>query len=114
MKTILKIILLPISLWTACTSNKTTGFTPGTYVNHAESTYSVADDTLKISADYQITRRTTYHRTNGQPKHLTKHFTGVWDENKQVLTLTQTGTVLLFRPAEKTLLLGNSIYRKIN
>jgi hypothetical protein len=115
MRTLLKIMLLPISLWAACTNHPKTGFTAGTYVNHAESAYSVADDTLMITNDYQVARRTTYHRTNdSQPRHLTKHFNGVWDESKQVLTLTQTGTVLLFRPAEKTLLLGTSIYRKIN
>jgi len=114
MKTVLKIMLLPISLWAACTNHPTTAFTAGTYVNHAESAYSVADDTLIITNDYQVARRTSYHRTNSQPQHLLKHFNGVWDESKQVLTLTQIGTVLLFRPAEKTLLLGNSIYRKIN
>ncbi len=114
MKTAIKFLLLPISLWAACTNHQSTAFTSGTYVNHAESAYSVADDTLIITSDYQVTRRTSYHRTNGRPQHLVKRFNGVWDENKQVLTLTQTGTVLLFRPAEKTLLLGNSTYRKIN
>lgn len=113
MRTLLKIMLLPISLWAACTNQQKSGFTPGTYVNHAESAYSAADDTLIITGDYQVTRRTKYHRTNGQARHLAKHFNGVWDEQKQVLSLTQTGTVLLFRPAEKTLLLGNSIYRKL-
>ena len=113
MKTFI-IMLLSAGLWTGCTTNnKVQNFIPGTYVNHAESVYSVADDTLIITQDYQVTRRTTYHRTDGKPRRLEKHFNGLWDEGKQVLTLTQTGTVLLFRPSDKTLLLGNSIYRKL-
>ena len=104
-----------VLLFAACThSQRMTNFIPGIYVNHAESAYSIADDTLIITDDYQVTRRSTYHRTDGQPRHLVKHFNGIWDESKQVLTLAQTGTLLFFRPAEKMLLLGNSIYRKIN
>jgi hypothetical protein len=101
-----------LSLVVACTSKKI-DFAAGTYVNHAESEYSVADDTLIIATDYHVTRRTTYHRTGGQPRHLVKQFNGVWDENKKMLTLTQTGTQLLFRPAEKILLLGNSVYHQL-
>jgi hypothetical protein len=102
-----------LSVMAACNQNNN-HFVAGTYVNHAESQYSVADDTLIIAGDYRVTRRTTYHRTGGQPRHLRKQFNGVWDENKKVLTLTQTGTQLLFRPAEKTLLLDNSTYHQIN
>lgn len=111
MKTTIKIMLLPISLWAACTNpKKDRDLVPGTYVNHAQSDYSVADDTLLIGSDYKVVRYTTFQRKGGQPQHLTKSFTGVWDANKQTLELTQTGTLILFRPGE--LILGNSIYRK--
>jgi hypothetical protein len=108
-----KLLFASLLLLAAACTTKTKDFIAGVYVNHAESTYSVADDTLIITSNYRVTRRTTYHRTGGQPQRLVKQFTGVWDENKQVLTLTQTGTLLLFRPAENALLLGNSTYRKL-
>lgn len=112
MRTFINIMLLPIGLWAACTNvKKTQDFVPGTYVNHAESKYSIADDTLVITPDYQVTRHTTYNRRDGVPRKLVKHFTGVWDAGKQTLELTQTGTLLLFRPGE--LILGNNIYRKL-
>jgi len=112
MKAVLKMILSPVLLLAAC--GGPAGFQPGTYVNHAESQYSVADDTLVISADYTVTRRTTYYRKDdNQPRHVEKHFNGVWDADKQVLTLAQTGTLLIFRPSANTLVLGNSTYRKL-
>jgi len=109
MKIVFKMILFPILLLAAC--GGPAGFQPGTYVNHAESEYSVADDTLVIAPDYRVTRNTTYHRRGGQPRRLVKHFNGVWDADKQTLELTQTGTLLIFRPGE--LRLANSTYRKL-
>ncbi|MDB5159559.1 MAG: hypothetical protein JWR50_4266 [Mucilaginibacter sp.] len=124
MKTLLKIMLLPISLWAACTNTKTTNFIPGTYVNHAESAYSIADDTLVITAapqnpnSYQVTRKTAFSRKVANqlqpPEHKLKSFMTIWDADKQSLQLTQNGTVILFQPDNNTLRVENSEYRKIN
>jgi hypothetical protein len=124
MRTILKIMLLPISLWAACTNNKTTNFIPGTYVNHAGSAYSIADDTLVINSfpktanSYQVRRRTTFWRKDGNkmqaPKHQVKNYTAIWDESKQSLQLMQNGTLILFQPGAKQLTVESSVYRKIN
>ena len=44
MRTSIKLMLLPISLWAACTnSKKAQDLVPGTYVNHAESTAETMD-----------------------------------------------------------------------
>jgi hypothetical protein len=66
MKTLfVKIMLLPVSLLAACTGKNAKVISiPGTYVNHAQSPYSIADDTLQISQDaadgnsYHISRKT--------------------------------------------------------
>ncbi|WP_214071882.1 hypothetical protein [Mucilaginibacter sp. dw_454] len=122
---ILKIILLPISLLAACggKSREVRDFIPGTYVNHAQSAYSIADDTLVIKADaltengYQLTRRTGFSRVlNGQlqaTQHKTKVFTAVWDEAKQTLQITQNGLIILFQPGGHQLEIANSKYRKL-
>lgn len=110
-------------LFAACTqSQKVANSIPGTYVNHAESAYSVADDTLIISENggsnnYQVTRKTTYQlKANNKlqpPQHKVKNYTAVWDKDKQTLQVTQNGTILLFRPDENKLLIENSEYRKL-
>ena len=122
MKTLIFIAGLAM-LFAACTqSQKVANSIPGTYVNHAESAYSVADDTLIISENggsnnYQVTRKTTYQRKANnklQPsQHKAKSYAAVWDKDKQTLQLTQNGTVLLFRPNENKLLIENSEYRKL-
>jgi len=125
MKVFIKIMLLPISLWAACTSKQQQikDFIPGTYVNHAKSEYSVADDTLVINADaltetgYQVTRKTGFSRIlNGKPgpeQHQVKSFTGIWDEQKQTLQITQNGILLLFQPGANGLEVQNSKYKKL-
>ena len=97
----------------ACTQSKVTNSIAGIYVNHAESAYSIADDTLIIAKDYRITRRTTFKRKGGMSQHKVKNYTAVWDESKQALQITQNGTLLLFRPDENKLLIENSEYRKL-
>jgi hypothetical protein len=107
MKAFMKIMLLPISLWAGCGNRN---FTPGTYVNHAESAYSVADDTLVINSDYQVTHRTGFRRKGGQWQQQTKTYAAVWDETKHSLQLTGNGLVMVFRGDE--VIIGNTIYRR--
>jgi hypothetical protein len=118
-------MLLPISLWSACTnsSHRVTNFIPGTYVNHAQSTYSAANDTLLITQDeqnlnsYHITRRTGFRRIKDgklqPPEYQVKSLTGIWDDGKQTLQISQNGILLLFQPDQDKLLIENSEYRKL-
>jgi hypothetical protein len=126
MKTLfVKIMLLPISLLAACSSKsqQAIDFIPGTYVNHAQSAYSVADDTLQIIPDvmtensYHVIRKTAFRRIlNGklQPEeHQMKSFNGLWDEQKQILQLMQNGIILVFQPDSNKMVIQNSPYRRL-
>jgi hypothetical protein len=111
---------------TACHSgnnSNTKDFIPGSYVSQARSDYSIANDTLVITPGknteniYLITRKTGYRRiTDGklQPlQHQVKHWSGEWDEQKQILQIMQTGNFLLFYPDKGSLLNGSSEYWKL-
>jgi hypothetical protein len=125
MKTLIKIMLLPISLWTACTNskNQTADFIPGTYVNQAQSEYSVANDTLVIEPAknteniYLITRKTGYRRiTDGKvqaPQFKIRKLTGTWDAQKQILQIMQNGTLVTFQPEQHKLMIESSEYWKL-
>ena len=126
MKTLfVKIMLLPVSLLAACSgkNDRIVETIPGTYVNHAQSPYSIANDTLQIIQDpasgntYQISRRTGFRRIVGgkllPEEHKFKSLSGIWDEQKQVLQITQSEIILIFHPDGKKMILQNSEYRKL-
>jgi hypothetical protein len=104
-------------------TDHTKAFIPGSYVNQAQSEFSIANDTLVIEKAknteniYLITRKTGYRRIqNGKllpQQHQVKRWTGQWDEQKQFLQVMQTGNFLLFQPEKKNLLNGSSEYWKL-
>ena len=117
-------MLLPISLLAACgNKSQTIDFIPGTYVNQAQSGYSIASDTLIITQAentqniYLITRKTGYRRINDGKiqalQHQVKRLTGTWDEQKQLLQIMQNGTLISFQPEQNKLLIQNSEYWKL-
>jgi len=123
-KLIFKMMLLPISLLAACDNkSQTIDFIPGTYVNQAQSGYSIASDTLIITQAentqniYLITRKTGYRRINDGKiqalQHQVKRLTGTWDEQKQLLQIMQNGTLISFQPEQNKLLIQNSEYWKL-
>ena len=124
MRTAIKMMLLPISLWMACNNKQQVrDFIPGTYVNQAQSQYSIASDTLLLIRDehsdnlYQIVRGTGFQRIKEgklQPKeYKVKTLSGIWDEAKQTLQVTQDGSILVFQPDAQTLTVGSAIYHKL-
>ena len=126
MKNYIFLMALAILGLTAChseSSGNIKDFIPGTYVNQARSDYSIANDTLIIEPGknteniFLITRKTGYRRiTDGklQPlQHQVKHWSGEWDEQKQILQVMQTGSFLLFQPDKDSLLNGSSEYWKL-
>ncbi|MFB9843938.1 hypothetical protein [Mucilaginibacter ginsenosidivorans] len=124
MRTAIKIMLLPIGLWAACSNKQQVrDFIPGTYVNQAQSAYSIASDTLLLIPDehagnlYQVVRGTGFQRIRDgklQPKeYKVKTFSGVWDEAKQILQITQDGSILVFQPDAQTLTVGTAVYHKL-
>jgi hypothetical protein len=108
----------------ACQNNNSAGdFIPGTYVNQAQSEFSVANDTLVITKAantdyiYLITRKTGYRRIGDGKlyplKHQVKHLTGNWDPVKQVMQFMQNETTLIFQPDQNKLFIGSNTYWKL-
>lgn len=124
MKATVKMMIAAILLLAACQSknSKTQDFIPGTYVNAAKGEYAIANDTLTIKQtdgnNYRITRRTTYQAIrDGKllPKHnKVENVNAVWDNNKQELDEPITGRVFRFDIANKSLLINQALYHKLN
>lgn len=124
MKATFKLMIAAICLLAACQSknSKTQDFIPGTYVNAAKGEYAIANDTLIIKQaddnNYQITRRTTYQAIrDGKllPKHnKVENVNAVWDNNKQELDEPITGRVFRFDMVNKSLLINQAVYHKLN
>ncbi|HEY8929592.1 MAG TPA: hypothetical protein VIM55_10405 [Mucilaginibacter sp.] len=120
MRRIIVSILAVAGILTACHSiNSRT--VAGNYINHAQSQFSIADDTLVIEPAgaeniYHVTRKTGYRRImNGELdslRHLLKKMTGTWDESKQQMVILQTGSIFTFTQDGKHLLYGESDYTK--
>ncbi|MBS1501072.1 MAG: hypothetical protein JST32_03350 [Bacteroidetes bacterium] len=103
-------------------SAKVQSFIDGMYVNHSQSEYAIADDTLIFAhtdADhYSITRNTGYRAIrDGKllPKKFKRgKFDGIYDPQNRVLNETTTGRLFRFDPDKGVLLLKQAVYRKIN
>ncbi len=124
MKNKAKIMLCGIALIAACQnkSAKVQSFIDGIYVNHAQSEYAIADDTLIFThtnnQHYVITRNTGYQAIrNGKllPKRRKlEKVEGDYDNSTELLNETTTGRVFRFNPDKGILILKQAIYRKIN
>ena len=97
-------------------------FIPGTYVKTANSSYSTAWDTLKITplaGNAFLIGHFTGYQPSRNGKALLKRFkkekqTAVYDPQKQVLEETTSGRMFLFDSAGRVLLVGPAKYQKIN
>lgn len=122
MKANIILILLIAVLTTACKTDKTRDFIPGTYVNHAEGEYSTASDTLVIepseSNNFVVHRKTAFQRiTNGKagkPEYETKEWNAIYDEATKSLNETSKGKLITFYPETGRLMIGKREYTKIN
>jgi len=124
MKATFKLIIGAICLLAACQSKttKVQAFIDGIYVNHAQSEYGVADDTLTFTRTngqhYIITRNTGYQAMrNGKllpKKHKLEKVEGNYDSQTDQLNETTAGRVFHFNPAKRLLLLNQAVYRKLN
>lgn len=103
-----RLLYAGLLLCAACTGPET--FRAGTYVKHAESEYSIADDTLTITDDKQVIRHVAYtKKSDGSRHHLVQNERASWD--KDVLIIDRTGAKLRFTAAG--LQLGNSLYTRL-
>ncbi|SDH53289.1 hypothetical protein ACQ86K_12920 [Mucilaginibacter sp. P19] len=117
-------MLCGIAFIAACHSKsaKVQLFIDGIYVNHAQSEYSIADDTLVFThtdnQHYLIKRNTGYQAIrNGKllsKKHKLEKVEGDYDSATELLNETNTGRVFRFDPDKGILMLKQAVYRKIN
>lgn len=122
MKATIFLILLVAVLTTACKTDKTRDFIPGTYVNHAEGEYSTVNDTLVIepseSNNFCVHRKTAFQRlTDGKPgkkEYETEEWKAIYDEATKSLNETSKGKLITFYPETGRLMIGKREYTKIN
>jgi hypothetical protein len=106
---------------TAC--NKIKESLPGTYINHTAGSYSIAFDTLVISAasdeenSFLIERKVSFQKIRhgilqSKEYHL-ENWLSIYDDKTKVLTETKRGRVLTYVSEKKKLYLNNSVYQKI-
>lgn len=95
----------------------------GTYVNHASSEFSIADDTLivvfKEDQNYLIHRKTGFVLIDEQGKHgklqlESEQWNAVYDEDLETMTENSKGRTISFDLNKGTLKLENSVYQRIN
>ncbi|MNJ87485.1 hypothetical protein D3C87_50050 [compost metagenome] len=115
------LLLTALLLSTGC-SNSTTDLN-GTYINHAASEFSIADDTLVVEhvegLDYLIHRRTAYFLLDDAGKSgkriLEKEeWKAVFDEGSGTMTENRKGRVISFDVDKGELKLENSRFQRIN
>ncbi|MEJ2881497.1 hypothetical protein [Pedobacter sp. GR22-6] len=94
----------------------------GTYVHHAESEFSIADDTIIVALsqdqDYLISKSTGYRSLdeagNQGPLVLEKeHRKGRYNPDSGILEGTGKGGTISFDKTEKVLKLGANVYLRI-
>lgn len=95
----------------------------GTYVNHAASEFSIADDTLVVEhvkgLDYLIHRRTGYFLLDDSGKPGKKivekeEWKAVYDQGSASMTENRKGKVISFDPDSGLLMLERSRYQRMN
>ena len=94
----------------------------GTYTRRVHNEFSDGRDTLLIKhlegAAYGIQHRMAYRRMvdgkAGTVETKTEHWTALYDEAQGVLRETKRGRILSFQPEKKTLLVGSSVYQKLD
>jgi hypothetical protein len=124
MKATFKMMIAAICLLAACQSKtaKVQSFIDGIYVNHAQSEYGIADDTLTFThtdgGHYIITRNTGYQAIRDgkllPKKHKLEKVEGDYDSQTNLLNETTAGRVFHFNPDKRILILKQAVYRKLN
>ncbi len=122
MKYLLYLCVVAVLFVTACTSDKTRPFIPGTYINTAGGEHNTATDTLVIEAvesnNYLIHRKTGFRLIRngkaGKHQHETEEWKAIYDEGTKTLTETKKGKLITFYPDSGKLLVGKREYKKLN
>ena len=122
MKNLIILCAIAASMIIACKTDNIRPFIPGTYINNANSEFSIANDTLVIEPSesniFYINRKTGFNLVNGgkigKREHETENWNAVFDEGTKRLTETKKGKLITFYPDSAKLKVGNRTYQKIN
>jgi len=124
----MKMILIISSVVTflfGCNSftDKVKPFVPGTYIATWKTAFSVAVDTMNISAPsggsetFSIVRRTHLQFTNAakkrEPEYSISKWQGTYNTNDKTLVVQSNGRIISFDPDNKVLRMGAIVYRKL-
>lgn len=104
----------------ACNASPKNEFS-GTYANHSEGEYSIADDTLELvqlsDVEYQIVRRTGFNLIRngkvGSRQHETENWRLSYEATQQLLREQFRGKLIRVVPDSGMLVIGHREYRKI-
>jgi hypothetical protein len=120
-----KLSIIPVLLLTACGLNKNESKTPvqGVYVTQFETEYSKAMDTIEITplnivaGTFSYVRRVVFRRISngalGPVEYKTETSTCVFNENTAQINEQRHGRIYSLSFDGNQLVLGNSIYKKI-
>lgn len=122
MKRLTILIVLIALLFIRCKSASNDDVS-GTYTNESKSEYSIASDTLIITAinkenkNYLIEHRTGFQKIRNkelQPKQFKQEkWQASWNEDTKVLSETDLGRQLTLKPDNVTFVIKDSEFRKI-
>jgi hypothetical protein len=123
MKTIHSVMLICLAACIAACGNSKNPSLSGVYVNHAQSEYSVASDTLIIDAvnltnkTYSVERHAGFQKIrNGQkqPEQFKKEsWQAIWDSGNQVLSEGEYGRQIRLSSDTPGVLLKTTLFKKI-
>ena len=125
MKNIL-VMLSSLVVFAACKSSVAESvrtFIPGTYIRFSEHEFGKVYDTLAITLqnelanEYRIVRRWRYERVlDGrkiEPEYKIRTTTALFDENRKLLTESESQLIYTFDPAKDVMYAGKNAYHKI-
>ncbi len=106
------------------TSDKVKPFIAGTYISSWKTAFSIAVDTMNISAisaggseGYIIVRRTHLQFINAvkkrEPEYSISKWQGSYNPGDKTIVVQNNGRVISFDPDNKVLRMGNIVYRKL-
>lgn len=121
--TALNMILIAMGYALSLSCNQESDPVTGTYINHAASEFSIADDTLVVEhvkdLDYLIHRKTGYFILDdaGRPGKWVlekEEWKAVFDEGSETMTENHKGRLISFDVDKGELKLENSRFQRIN
>lgn len=117
-------VILLLLFFAGCTSDNIKTFIPGTYVTDINQEFAKGSDTLVITPlgrdgiTFQVFKKASFRRIldgklqdSVEVKEETR--TGIYDNDKKIMTDMKTGTVISFKPDEKALFRGTTRYTKV-